>query len=83
MKAFGVCVCFPVLVTTFPEWLSGTEPLPHTPEAVSLWENGKETYTIELGRMTKISTMSLYYGKKIVFFDKTNWAMTLKFSIQF
>ena len=26
-----VCVCIPVLVTTFPEWLSGTEPLPHTP----------------------------------------------------
>ena len=23
-----VCVCIP---TTFPEWLSGTEPLPHTP----------------------------------------------------
>ena len=27
-------VCIPVLVTTFPEWLSGTEPLPHTPGAV-------------------------------------------------
>ena len=25
-----VCVCIPVLVTTFPEWLSGTEPLPHS-----------------------------------------------------
>ena len=25
------CVCIPILVTTFPEWLSGTEPLPHTP----------------------------------------------------
>ena len=24
------CVCIPILVTTFPEWLSGTEPLPHT-----------------------------------------------------
>ena len=23
-------VCIPILVTTFPEWLSGTEPLPHT-----------------------------------------------------
>ena len=35
-----VCVCIPILVTTFPEWLSGTEPLPHTPGAVrpsSLW----------------------------------------------
>ena len=30
----GVCVCIPVLVTTFPEWLSGTEPLPHTPGTV-------------------------------------------------
>ena len=29
-----VCVCVPILVTTFPEWLSGTEPLPHTPGAV-------------------------------------------------
>ena len=28
------CVCIPILVTTFPEWLSGTEPLPHTPGAV-------------------------------------------------
>ena len=28
------CVCTPILVTTFPEWLSGTEPLPHTPGAV-------------------------------------------------
>ena len=27
-----VCVCIPILVTTFPEWLS--EPLPHTPGAV-------------------------------------------------
>ena len=27
-------VCVPILVTTFPEWLSGTEPLPHTPGAV-------------------------------------------------
>ena len=37
-KYFGtaacVCVCIPILVTTFPEWLSGTEPLPHTPGAV-------------------------------------------------
>ena len=29
-----VCVCIPIFVTTFPEWLSGTEPLPHTPGAV-------------------------------------------------
>ena len=29
-----VFVCIPILVTTFPEWLSGTEPLPHTPGAV-------------------------------------------------
>ena len=27
-------MCIPILVTTFPEWLSGTEPLPHTPGAV-------------------------------------------------
>ena len=27
-------VCIPILVTMFPEWLSGTEPLPHTPGAV-------------------------------------------------
>ena len=27
-------VCIPILVTTFPEWLSGKEPLPHTPGAV-------------------------------------------------
>ena len=26
-----MCVYIPILVTTFPEWLSGTEPLPHTP----------------------------------------------------
>ena len=26
-----ISVCIPVLVTTIPEWLSGTEPLPHTP----------------------------------------------------
>ena len=30
----GLCVCVPILVTTFPEWLSGTKPLPHTPGAV-------------------------------------------------
>ena len=24
-------MCVPILVTTFPEWLSSTEPLPHTP----------------------------------------------------
>ena len=24
-------MCIPILVTMFPEWLSGTEPLPHTP----------------------------------------------------
>ena len=24
-----VCVCVPILVTTFPDWHSGTEPLPH------------------------------------------------------
>ena len=27
-------VCISILVTTFPEWLSGTEPLSHTPGAV-------------------------------------------------
>ena len=26
--------CIPILVTAFPEWFSGTEPLPHTPGAV-------------------------------------------------
>ena len=30
----SVCVCISVLETTFLEWLSGTEPLPHTPGAV-------------------------------------------------
>ena len=25
----SVCVCTPILVVTFPNWLSGTEPLPH------------------------------------------------------
>ena len=29
-----VKLCIPIIVTTFPEWLSGTEPLPHTPGAV-------------------------------------------------
>ena len=29
-----MCVCVPIVVTAFPEWLSGTEPLPHTPGAV-------------------------------------------------
>ena len=29
-----MCVYIPILVTTFPEWLSGTEPLPHTSGAV-------------------------------------------------
>ena len=29
-----MCVCIRILVTTFPEWLSGTEPLLHTPGAV-------------------------------------------------
>ena len=28
---YTVSVCVPILVTTFPEWLSGTVPLPHTP----------------------------------------------------
>ena len=31
-----MCVCVPILVTTFPEWLSDTEPLPHTPSTVRL-----------------------------------------------
>ena len=31
----SVCVCTPILVTTFLEWLSGTEPLPHTPGAIN------------------------------------------------
>ena len=31
-----VCVCIPFLVTTFPEWLSGTEPLPHTRRRASV-----------------------------------------------
>ena len=31
MKAYGVCVCNPILVMTFLEWFSGTEPLLHTP----------------------------------------------------
>ena len=26
----NVCVCVSILVTTFPEWLRGTEPLPHS-----------------------------------------------------
>ena len=30
----SVCVCIPILVTTFPKRLSGMEPLPHTPGAV-------------------------------------------------
>ena len=30
-----MCVCIPILVATFPEWLSGMEPLPHTPGTVS------------------------------------------------
>ena len=29
-----VCACIPILVTTFPEWLSRTEPLLHTPGTV-------------------------------------------------
>ena len=33
-KLLCVWVCIPILVTTFPERLSGTEPLPHTPGAV-------------------------------------------------
>ena len=37
-----VCVFIPIPVTTFPEWLSGTEPLPHThgavcPSSLFLW----------------------------------------------
>ena len=34
VKLLKSCVCIQILVTTFPEWLSGTEPLPHTPGAV-------------------------------------------------
>ena len=34
VEANGNNVCIPILVTTLPEWLSGTEPLPHTPGAV-------------------------------------------------
>ena len=30
------CVCVPILITTFPKWLSGTESLQHTPGAVRL-----------------------------------------------
>ena len=28
------CLCIPIFVTMFPEWLSGTEPWPRTPGAV-------------------------------------------------
>ena len=31
-----VCVYIPIFVTTFPEWLSGTEPSPHTSAPSSL-----------------------------------------------
>ena len=31
-----VCVCVPIHVTTFPEWLSGTEPLPDTRRRASV-----------------------------------------------
>ena len=34
VQQFQIRVCITILVTTFPEWLSGTEPLPHTPGAV-------------------------------------------------
>ena len=34
---FEVGLCIPILVTTFPGWLSGTEPLPHTPGAVRFY----------------------------------------------
>ena len=34
LRRCETCVCVPVLITTFPEWLSGTEPLLHTPGAV-------------------------------------------------
>ena len=30
------CVCIPILVTMFPEWLSATEPLPHTRRRASV-----------------------------------------------
>ena len=32
----SVGVCNPILVMTFPEWLSYTEPWPHAPGAVGL-----------------------------------------------
>ena len=31
-----MCVCIPIRVTTFPEWLSGTEPLPHSRRVCSV-----------------------------------------------
>ena len=31
MTCSALAVCIPILLTTFPEWLSGMEPLPHTP----------------------------------------------------
>ena len=34
VQTLSKCVCIPIFVTTFPEWLSGTEPLPRTPSAV-------------------------------------------------
>ena len=36
MTLVCVCVCIPILVMMFPECLSNTEPLPHTPDAVRL-----------------------------------------------
>ena len=31
---YSLCVCISILVITFPEWLNGMEPLPHTLGAV-------------------------------------------------
>ena len=44
LTAIGLSVCIPILVTTFPEWLSGTEPLLHTPGAVRLSLNRVKQY---------------------------------------
>ena len=65
-----VCVCIPILVTTFPEWLSGTEPLPHTPGAVRpSTTRGCYSYTVYTGQVEFIANNLGIPVNKIIYWE--------------
>ena len=63
-----MCVCIPILVMTFPEWLSGMEPLPHTPTPGAVHPSSLLLYPWHLCRgVYSFYTPGIYAAGYIVF----------------